>query len=108
MNGWCATTSPTCFAMRAGALQTSSGEIAIEFLASGRQIDLIFTDIQLAGALSGWDVAERARTSQAAIPVIYTSGNAADRSRAVHGSLFFDKPYDTSEIVEACSRLRHV
>jgi hypothetical protein len=36
--------------------------------------------------------------------VIYTSGNAMDRSRRVAGSLFFDKPYDQSIVIEACRR----
>jgi len=87
-------------------LEASSGESAIVFLRSGQQIDVIFTDIQLAGALSGWDVAEQGRESRATISVIYTSGNSVDRSRSVQNSLFFDKPYNGSRVVEACRRLR--
>jgi CheY-like chemotaxis protein len=87
-------------------LEASSGETAIVFLQSGRQIDVILTDIQLAGVLSGWDVAERGRQAHAATPVIYTSGNSADRSRRVEPSLFFAKPYQTADIVKACRRLR--
>ena len=87
-------------------VEASSGETAILFLQSGRQIDVIFTDIQLAGDLSGWDVAERGREAHGAMPVIYTSGNAADRSRRVDPSLFFGKPYQTAEVVKACGRLR--
>jgi CheY-like chemotaxis protein len=68
-------------------------------------IDVVFTDIQLAGRLCGWDVAEQCRAARADFPVIYASGNAADRSRRVAGSLFFDKPYSAADIVDACSRL---
>jgi hypothetical protein len=50
-------------------------------------------------------VAEQFRAARADAPVIYTSGNAADRSREVRGSLFFDKPYLAAEIVDACGRL---
>ena len=89
-------------------IEASSAEQAIRELKTAQQIDVVFTDIQLAGALSGWDVAEHGRSIQAAIPVIYASGNAADRSRRVANSLFFDKPYDASEVVEACSRIRRV
>jgi hypothetical protein len=42
------------------------------------------------------------------MPVIYTSGNSADRSRSVQDSLFFEKPYDAAEVVEACHPLRKV
>jgi CheY-like chemotaxis protein len=89
-------------------LEASSGERALVLLQSGQQIDIVFTDIQLAGALSGWDVAERGRESQAAMPVIYTSGNSVDRSRRVQDSLFFEKPYDPAKVADACCRLRHV
>jgi CheY-like chemotaxis protein len=89
-------------------LEASSGESAIVFLRSGQQIDVIFTDIQLAGALSGWDVAEQGRVFQAAMPVIYTSGNSVDRSRRVQDSQFFEKPYDAYAVVDACRRFRRV
>ncbi len=62
-------------------LEVNSGERAVALLRSGQHIDVIFTDIQLAGALNGWDVAEHGRATQAAMPVIYTSGNSVDRSR---------------------------
>jgi CheY-like chemotaxis protein len=88
-----------------GVLETSSGEDAIVALRSGEQIDLIFTDIRLAGAISGWDVAELGRASQAGLPVIYASGDSVDRSRRVQDSLFFGKPYDLVKVVEACRRL---
>jgi CheY-like chemotaxis protein len=87
-------------------LEASSGERAIALLQSGQQIDVIFTDIQLAGALSGWDVADEGRSAEAAMPVIYISGKSADRSRRVSDSLFFEKPYDSFEVVAACRRLR--
>jgi CheY-like chemotaxis protein len=68
-------------------LEAGSGERAVALLQSGQHIDVIVTDIQLAGALSGWDVAEQGRELQAAMPVIYAPGNAADRSRRVHNSM---------------------
>ena len=86
-------------------LETHSAEDAIACWHAGQHIDVVFTDIQLAGALSGWDVAEQLRAERPDAPIIYTSGNSADRSRRVTGSLFFDKPYDAKSVVEACHRL---
>src|SRR5690349_17485997 len=86
-------------------IETGSGKHAVVFLQSGQQIDVIFTDIQLQGDLTGWDVAEAGRASRAKMPVLYTSGNAVNRSRRVQGSLFFEKPYDCIEVVKACRRL---
>ena len=85
-------------------IEASTAEGALALLETRQQIDLIFTDIQLAGHLSGWDVAERYRAARADLPVIYACDNSADRSRSVQGSVFFDKPYDVVEVVEACSR----
>ena len=87
-------------------IEASTAEDAIALMRTGhRYIDVLFTDIQLAGRLCGWDVAEQCRTARADFPVIYASGNASDRSRRVAGSLFFDKPYSTADVVEACCRL---
>ena len=85
-------------------IEASTAEGALALLETRQQIDLIFTDIQLAGHLSGWEVAERYRAARADLPVIYACENAADRSRSVQGSLFFNRPYDVAEVVEACSR----
>jgi CheY-like chemotaxis protein len=71
---------------------------------AGRQVDVVFTDIQLPGQLDGWDVAERFRAADADVVIIYTSGNSADRSRRVSDSLFFNKPYDTAAVVQACEQ----
>ncbi len=85
-------------------IEASAAEGALALLETRQQIDLLFTDIQLAGHLSGWDVAEGYRTARADLPVLYACENAADRSRSVPGSVFFDKPYDVVEVVETCSR----
>lgn len=82
--------------------ETSSGEGALAFLQSGQPIDIVITDIQLAGFLSGWDVAEAFRAAHLDIPVIYASGNAIERARQVCDSRFFTKPYETTRIVEVC------
>jgi len=86
--------------------ETSSGEEAIARLQSAADIDIVFTDIQLAGELSGWDIAEQFRALRADGKVIYASGNARNRSRQVADSLFFDKPYLFTEVVAACARCR--
>jgi CheY-like chemotaxis protein len=83
-------------------LQARTGAEAIAHLDAADRVDVVFTDIQLPGPLSGWDVADACRSSRHDMPVIYTSGNAADRRRAVVGSHFFGKPYDAAAVVTAC------
>lgn len=86
-------------------IEASTAEDAIALMRTGHHhIHVLFTDIQLAGRLCGWDVAEQCRAARADFPVIYASGNSADRSRRVADSLFFDKPYSAADVVAACGR----
>ena len=72
-------------------LEAASGEAALE-LFNMSPIDILFTDIQLEGELSGWDIAEALRASKPDLAVIYTSGNSADRSRQVHADYSLISP----------------
>lgn len=84
-------------------LEASTGEDALTLLeATGHCIDVVFTDIQLAGNLSGWDVADAFRSAHPQMPIIYASGNAIDPARVVADSRFFRKPYPSRAILEAC------
>ena len=86
-------------------LEAGTAEGAISLLGQADRIDVVFTDIQLGGYLSGWDVGEAFRAAQPGLPVIYASGNSVDRSRTVRGGQFFDKPYEPAAVVEACNKV---
>jgi CheY-like chemotaxis protein len=85
-------------------VDAATGEAALDLFAN-RQVDVLVTDIKLAGRMNGWEVAHAIRATQPDLPVIYASANASDPSRRVEGSLFFGKPCDPDQIVEACQRL---
>ncbi|MGA8499177.1 MAG: response regulator [Xanthobacteraceae bacterium] len=82
-----------------------TGEEAIALCHSDTSIDVVFTDVNLGGYVSGWDVAECFRNLRPGVPVVYTSGRALDAGRCVGGSTFVPKPYDESDILKACQRL---
>ena len=86
-------------------VEASTGEAAIAMCNSSTSIDMVITDINLGGLVSGWDVAERFRTVLPNMPVLYTSGEAIDRSRCVSGSAVLAKPYHNSDILKECQRL---
>ena len=86
-------------------LEASTGEAALSVLKAGTKVDVIFTDIQLGGAITGWDVASAFRTVLPAIPIIYASGHAHRPDLAVTQSLFIAKPYESDAIVRACRAL---
>lgn len=88
-------------------VEAETGEHAIDICRSGVPIDVVFTDIELPGSASGFDVAETFRAAVADIPVVYASGKWGNRDRCVADSLFFGKPYRSSEILTACLRLKN-
>jgi CheY-like chemotaxis protein len=87
------------------AVEAVSGEEAIAVAESAMSIDIVFTDINLSGAASGWDVAEFFRRDRPNAPVIYTSGKSVDPQRCVPGSVFIPKPYQCTDVLTACRRL---
>ena len=87
-------------------IETESGEAAIALCKSEITIYIVFTDINLGGTATGWDVAKRFRSEQPDMPVVYMSAQAIDRNRGVPGSVFVAKPYQHIDILSACQRLR--
>ena len=86
-------------------VETESGEEAIAVFDSGMSIDAVFTDINLTGRVSGWDVAECFRADRPNIPILYTSGKIIEPERRVPGSVFVSKPYQRADVLIACGRL---
>jgi CheY-like chemotaxis protein len=86
-------------------LEAATTEQAIAICVSNTPVDVLFTDINLNGGGSGWEVAEAFRAARPGIVIVYTSGNCTDRSRCVPASKFFSKPYRVHDILDACREL---
>ena len=86
-------------------LEAATGAGALTVLREAERVDLLITDIRLADALTGWDVAEAFRTSHPQVPVIYASGNPANDHRRVAGSVFLSKPVAAWELTATCRKL---
>jgi CheY-like chemotaxis protein len=73
---------------------------ALRHLMSGSQIDILFTDVNLAGGMDGEALAQRARELRPDLPVMYTSGRRSSIRTLdpVEGSMFLAKPYNPFEI----------
>jgi CheY-like chemotaxis protein len=87
---------------------SASGEKAIASLeASPNKYRALVTDINLEGKLTGWDVARRARELNHEMPVIYTTGKAADEwhSLGVPNSVLLAKPFAPAQIITAVAQL---
>jgi CheY-like chemotaxis protein len=73
---------------------------ALQRLASGPPVDVLFTDVNLPGGMDGAALARRARELRPDLPVLYTSGRRAviEQMNPVEGSMFVPKPYDPFSI----------
>ena len=86
-------------------LEAVSADRAMAVCQDGMAVHILITDIQLNGSANGWDLAEAFRAARSDVAVIYTSGDAHDRTRSVPNSLHFNKPYRPTEVVRACRQL---
>jgi CheY-like chemotaxis protein len=87
------------------ALEAEHGPSAIHILESGAEVDLILSDIAMAGGMSGYDVARWASLHRPEVKVLLTTGYAAEESKADQsqpaGSQILRKPYNRSELAVA-------
>lgn len=86
-------------------MEADDGERALQLLKTQGCVDLLFTDIRMPGPLSGWEVAEQARSLCPDLRVIYATGFSEDAPRLVPGGRFFKKPYRPTAIIDAARDL---
>jgi DNA-binding NtrC family response regulator len=87
-------------------LEAENAEEAIAILTSDRDVQIIFTDVDMPGALDGLNLAAAVRDRWPPIKIIVTSGL---RRVAVDGlpadALFVDKPYQADELAASMRRM---
>ena len=59
-------------------LEIAIGAGALQLIREADRVHLLFTDINLADAITGWDVADAGRVSHPDLAVIYASGGPKD------------------------------
>jgi len=87
-------------------LAAGSGAEAIDILAGGRPVDLLFSDVVMPGGMSGFELRAKVQALYPNMPVLLTSGYAEELSReggAVgEGPLkILNKPYRLAELAAA-------
>lgn len=85
----------------------ADGEGALRYLESGSKVDVLFTDINLAGVMDGSELAERARELRPELPIVYASGRCSPSAMQplVARSMFLPKPYSPIEVCTLISRM---
>jgi DNA-binding NtrC family response regulator len=87
-------------------IQCESAESAEAVLERvGGSLSMIFTDVRLAGAMSGAELAELAKRRFPDLMVIVTSGSEAPALPA--GAMFMQKPWRALDILREAERALH-
>lgn len=85
-------------------LAAANAEEALAVLGTDRDVDVLFADIVMPGALNGHDLARRVRTDHPEIAILLTSGFAGGSGRAAAEEFpILQKPYRQSDLA---TRLR--
>ncbi len=86
-------------------LEAENGPAAVRILERGEPVALIFSDIVMAGGMSGYDLARWAKTNAPNAKILLTTGFAEEEARAdVRGSAgiqILRKPYNRAELAVA-------
>jgi CheY-like chemotaxis protein len=87
-------------------IQCESAESAEAVLERvGGSLSMIFTDVKLAGTMSGAELAELAKHRYPDLMVIVTSGSEAPQLPA--GAMFMQKPWRALDILREAERASH-
>ena len=93
-----------------GVRAAMTGEEAVSILADDPDIRVLVTDINLQGAMVGWEVAKKARERTSDMPVVYVTGDSANEwpVEGVPNSVLVCKPFAPAQVVTAISQLLNV
>ena len=83
------------------------GEAALRYLKSGAEVDVLFTDINLAGRMDGSMLAREVRAQRPELPIVYCSGRYSPSALAppVSRTIFVRKPYSPDDLCRLLERL---
>jgi len=87
--------------------EAATADEALSYIDNGGRVDVMFTDINLPGAMNGAELAQRARMRRPELPIVYASGRygSADFAGRVPHSVFVPKPYDPEAVCTLLARL---
>ena len=87
--------------------EVTTGDAALRYLESGAAVDVLFTDVDLPGAIDGAELAQRARRKRPELPIVYASGRyrSSEVGALVPRSIFLPKPYDRDDVCTLLERM---
>ena len=87
--------------------EAASGDEALAYIDQGGPVDVMFTDVNLPGSLSGAELAAEVRARRPELPIVYASGrySVGEIAPLVSRSVFVSKPYDPADVCSLLERL---
>jgi CheY-like chemotaxis protein len=85
-------------------IAVENGPAALDELAKGRKVDVLFTDMVMLGGMNGHDLAVKASAARPGLRVLFTSGfpdSAAAQQRLDVPFRLLAKPYRRAELARA-------
>ncbi len=84
-------------------LEAENAEAALKLLQGGAQVDVLFTDVRMPGAMDGCALAERVTVEWPRIRILLTSGYAPEllTARRAAGHQVISKPYRPQTVLAA-------
>ena len=79
-------------------VECGTADEALEFLAGGRSISIMFSDIRMPGSMDGIALSEAVKLHDPAIKIILTSSHLPEHASAQEG--FVSKPYDPEHVIQ--------
>jgi CheY-like chemotaxis protein len=83
-------------------MAANNADAAKAVLDAGNEVDLIFSDVRLPGAMNGVELARYVQSRYPGLPVILTSADVGSEVRAV-STHFVPKPYRILEVAKLIS-----
>jgi CheY-like chemotaxis protein len=87
-------------------LSAANAEEALEALRGHPEVSVIFTDINMPGAMDGLDLAKFVREKWPRIVLMVTSGRPPPGGTAEIPGRFFSKPYKLEELIDVIKASR--
>ncbi|MGI9169301.1 MAG: response regulator, partial [Caulobacteraceae bacterium] len=90
-------------------LEAADARGALDLLAGGAAVDLVFTDVVMPGPLKARDFADRARARFPDLPILFTSGYTENaivhQGRLDDGVNLISKPYSRDDLGRRVAQL---
>ena len=87
-------------------LEAEDADMAVQILESAKEIDLVFTDVQMPGTMDGVKLSHYIHGRWPLVKVIVSSGAAIPAESSLpEGCRFFAKPYRYRMVVDEMARM---